>query len=127
MECLGKNTRTCGGLSKVNRAWPGVIRKQDPCVNPLVRKSIQGRAGTKTRQNHASRMMFYLPNRVNPPTWRMFCYYFPGFDCKSERTGGLYLDYAIQAFYDGLTLLIASIMVSGLGGMEPVNPYRRLL
>ncbi|CAK9059956.1 unnamed protein product [Durusdinium trenchii] len=43
---------------------------------------------------------------------------------KVDEYEGLYLDYAIQAFYDGLTLLIASIMVSGLGGMEPVNPYR---
>ena len=33
--------------------------------------------------------------------------------------GGLYLDYAVQAFYDGLILLIASVMVVGLGGYAP--------
>jgi len=31
---------------------------------------------------------------------------------------GLYLDYAVQAFYDGLTLLISAIMVAELGGMD---------
>eukprot|EP00434_Breviolum_minutum_P031555 symbB.v1.2.027900.t1/scaffold2896.1/size67727/2 len=37
---------------------------------------------------------------------------------------GLYLDYAIQAFYDGLTLLISTIMVAELGGMDHRNIYR---
>lgn len=40
---------------------------------------------------------------------------------------GLYLDYAVQAFYDGLILLIASVMVVGLGGMSSVNVYRHRL
>ena len=35
-----------------------------------------------------------------------------------EKRPGLYLDYAIQAFYDGLTLLISTIMVAELGGMD---------
>ena len=35
-----------------------------------------------------------------------------------EKLPGLYLDYAIQAFYDGLTLLISTIMVAELGGMD---------
>ena len=34
---------------------------------------------------------------------------------------GLYLDYAMQAFYDGLVLLIASVMVVGLGGRAPYS------
>lgn len=37
---------------------------------------------------------------------------------------GLYLDYAVQAFYDGLTLLISAIMVAELGGMDSSNVYR---
>ena len=36
----------------------------------------------------------------------------------SKKQPGLYLDYAIQAFYDGLTLLISTIMVAELGGMD---------
>jgi len=36
----------------------------------------------------------------------------------STMISGLYLDYAVQAFYDGLTLLISAIMVAELGGMD---------
>ncbi|CAJ1393426.1 unnamed protein product [Effrenium voratum] len=43
---------------------------------------------------------------------------------KGDEYEGLYLDYAIQAFYDGLTLLIAAAMVTELGGMEADNIYR---
>ncbi|CAE7275989.1 FKS1 [Symbiodinium pilosum] len=46
---------------------------------------------------------------------------------ESDEFDGLYLDYAMQAFYDGLILLIASVMVVGLGGMSSVNVYRHRL
>ena len=41
--------------------------------------------------------------------------------------GGLYLDYAVQAFYDAISLLIAAIMVAELGGMDSTNVKRHQL
>eukprot|EP00931_Biecheleriopsis_adriatica_P013175 TRINITY_DN11451_c1_g1_i1.p1 TRINITY_DN11451_c1_g1~~TRINITY_DN11451_c1_g1_i1.p1 ORF type:complete len:1910 (-),score=325.40 TRINITY_DN11451_c1_g1_i1:23-5515(-) len=62
--------------------------------------------------------------RSLPTERRHFLRLKPG---KQVEYDGLYLDYAVQTFYDGILLLGASLMVLQLGGMNVENTYRHSL